>query len=364
MRTSDENICALEKEDYMEAVANPIREYYIAYFDILGYRDFFSKQQEKVPDFLLAIHKVVEQTGTYISLINQSAIAGGIGKIKIQEKTFSDNILLCMEVLNEPIDQLRLFAFLMIVADIQRGFITEFGLFVRGGILQGTLSFNDNYIFGQGLIDVVEMEKKALYPRIVVDEGIVQKFQNNGFITKEEQEATKVIEEKIQKEKELSQQEQELHTRKLLNEYAFLALKQMLNQLVFKWFDNIYILNYLCIIESDMFGNIKKVDFLQTIKSVSPSDYDLANTPAKDINSVLLQHKQKIEEQLKKYGHNSDIGIEEIKEAEEREKILRKYIWVMTYHNIICDAYKKLDYKIYTKCNCDTRFMKMIIELE
>ena len=30
----------------------PIKDYYIAYFDILGYKEFFRNSPEKVPDFL------------------------------------------------------------------------------------------------------------------------------------------------------------------------------------------------------------------------------------------------------------------------------------------------------------------------
>ena len=36
----------------------------------------------------------------------------------------------------------------------------------------------------------------------------------------------------------------------------------------------------------------------------------------------------------------------------------------MTYHNLVCDAYKKAQYKIYTECNCDVRFLKTIIKVQ
>ena len=50
-----------------------------------------------------------------------------------------------------------------------------------------------------------------------------------------------------------------------------------------------------------------------------------------------------------------------VKEAEEREIILRKYIWVMAYHNQFCVSHQKDNYFINTICNCDKRFMKMVI---
>ena len=47
---------------------NPINEYYIAYFDILGYKEFFETQPEKVADFLQMIHDVIQRTNGHIRL--------------------------------------------------------------------------------------------------------------------------------------------------------------------------------------------------------------------------------------------------------------------------------------------------------
>lgn len=42
--------------------AEPIKEYYIAYFDLLGYKDFFRNCPDKVGDFLQIIHDAVSNT--------------------------------------------------------------------------------------------------------------------------------------------------------------------------------------------------------------------------------------------------------------------------------------------------------------
>ena len=75
---------------------------------------------------------------------------------------------------------------MQIIADIQRGFVTEYGLFVRGGIKKGPLSFNDDYVFGQGLIDVVAMEEGAQFPRIVISPDLLAFLKRNHFYTQEE----------------------------------------------------------------------------------------------------------------------------------------------------------------------------------
>ena len=70
-----------------------------------------------------------------------------------------------------------------------------------------------------------------------------------------------------------------------------------------------------------------------------------------------------VEERLKEFGSIADIPNGEIRKAEEREKTLRKYIWVMAFHNLVCGVYKKPEYIILTHCNCDSRFLKMTIEV-
>lgn len=35
----------------------------------------------------------------------------------------------------------------------------------------------------------------------------------------------------------------------------------------------------------------------------------------------------------------------------------------MAYHNAICNKNDKSDYTIFTRCNCDKRFMRMTIEV-
>ena len=72
----------------------------------------------------------------------------------------------------------------------------------------------------------------------------------------------------------------------------------------------------------------------------------------------------RVEEQLVKFGNNADIATGDVKSAEFKEKTLRKYIWVMALHNMLCDYYQKPEHKIFTQYNCDKRFLKMIIEVQ
>ena len=151
----------------------PIKEYYIAYFDLLGYKEFFRTKPEQVEQFLEDINLAIHSIGIYMQEIGASFIAGEIANIQIKKKIFSDNILLCLEVGETSSECARLLAFMASVADIQLSFILQYGLFLRGGVTIGKLSFNDEFVFGQGLIDVVEMEESAKYPRIVISQNII-----------------------------------------------------------------------------------------------------------------------------------------------------------------------------------------------
>ena len=77
--------------------AEPIKEYYIAYFDLLGYKEFFHNYPGKVEDFLQIIHDAISNTKDYIQGIESSLIGGELGKLSIRTKVFSDNVLLCLE---------------------------------------------------------------------------------------------------------------------------------------------------------------------------------------------------------------------------------------------------------------------------
>ena len=353
------------KGTVLNIAPNPLKEYYIAYFDILGYREFFKTQPEKVPELLNVIHNAVKREKEHISNANRSPILSQIGLIEINEKIFSDNFLLCMEVLDSPFEQVRFLAFLQIVADIQRGFVNDYGLFVRGGICKGQLSFNENYVFGEGLIKAVEIEEKeAQYPRIVISGNLIEYFRKNVFYTQDDLNQATEIEKRIDNKKEVSADEQLIYDSFKIKMKMYISIMQIMNYLLFPCADEKYMLCYLNNIDLEkLWGNQLKSCVIDRLKQYSPLDYSLVSVPSPQFEGVLNIHKTRVEDNLKKYGNNRDIETQAVSDAEQREKILRKYIWIMAFHNDICDYYQKTDLKILTKCNCDRRFVKTTIEV-
>lgn len=219
---------------------NPLKEYYIAYFDILGYKQFFETFPEKVPELLSLIHDALQQTNGTVEIANISPLLNGLGNIEIKTKVFSDNVLLCMERLNGDLEPFRMITFLEIVAGIQRGFVLDYGLFVRGGITIGELSFNDDYVFGQGIIDAVSMEATALYPRIIVNETLFKEILE--FIPSQESfsKASSIL------NKKLNNESVEQCDEDWFNAFnRICVLKLALVNIVFLWNDKVWCLCYL-----------------------------------------------------------------------------------------------------------------------
>ncbi len=353
---------------------NPIKEYYIAYFDILGYKEFFKQQPEKAAEFLKMIHNAIQRTNSHIAIINESEIYSDYGEIKVAAKVFSDNILLCMETSDKQFEPMRLLAFLKTVSDIQRGFVTEYGLFVRGGVIKGKLSFNNDYVFGQGIIDAVHLENTAIYPRIVIEEELIHYLAKEHFDTDE---AICAVINAPNPGEPVPIDNRDVAGIKQYYRRISDLIHYAARHLAIQWQDDVWIINYLHqIYASDMFGKEGTDALLQALKQVAPDDVNMMCPPLMylegslmehyqeiSLNTIMEQHKRIVSERLRLYGHNDDIATGDTKAAEDREHILKKYVWAMAFHNRVCNMYQKPEYFISTRSNCDTRFLKMTIEV-
>jgi hypothetical protein len=220
-------------------------------------------------------------------------------------------------------------------------------------------------VFGEGLIKAVEIEdKEAQYPRLIIDSEIIHILQNNIFYSEEDQNRALEIEKKIGNNVEVSEDELVIYNSFVLRMKFYISLLQLRNSLEMPCFDGKWMLNYLSNIDiSAIWSDEAKNIILNNLQKISPLDYALANKPTMDIEEVLKQHKNRVEDKLRIFGNNNDIETGDDKSAKLREKVLRKYIWIMAYHNDICDICQKTDLKILTKSNCDRRFVNTTIEV-
>lgn len=345
----------------------PLKEYYIAYFDLLGYRAFFRDYPDKVEGFLQTIHNAISDTKDYLQQVILSPIGGDLGKLQIRSRVFSDNVLLCLEKDITQIEYARFLAFLSIVANVQQKFVLQYGLFLRGGITIGELSFSEELVGGQGVIDAVDLESRASYPRMILGKAALDYVFQTHFVRQEDLDRACEIERRAYAEGYVS--DEELAFCNSIKPAVDMEKKylQWRNQLLISAFDREVCLNYLCMPNiGDMFDRFTLEQLMDAIKQFSPNDYQRLKEYNSIPERILEQHKQIVMQQIKKCGQYSDLDATsdfDIKKAEERERILKKYIWVLMFHNLICMFYGIPKCRIKSGSTCDVRFMRMTVEI-
>jgi len=145
------NIDKLSNHDY--------KGYFIAYFDILGYESIITKGETEEKEKLLeTIEDTIKLSKEIFSLAKKPP-----SNCEIKMKVFSDNFLLCTEK--------DYFYLITLIGSLQCALAAK-NYFVRGSISYGNIIFNDDYIYGKGLIDAYKLElNNAIFPRIIIDDS-------------------------------------------------------------------------------------------------------------------------------------------------------------------------------------------------
>ncbi len=160
---------------------NSLSEYYICYFDILGYRAFFDNDTPEHKKFLATVLLALDSI--------KSVLRNSHTSININCKTYSDNFLLYFE--KSLLDESRALDILInITRKIQVKLLMDEGLLLRGGITIGGFYADENLVFGKGLISAVELEEKyAVVPRIIIDKEnfktVVDALIDNGQLIRD-----------------------------------------------------------------------------------------------------------------------------------------------------------------------------------
>ena len=344
--------------------ANPIKEYYIAYFDILGYKAFFEGTPEKAPEFLNIVNSAISNTLATINSANDSQLASQFANMHIQSKIFSDNVLLCIEVGDDATkEKSRILTFMGLISEIQRRFI-KYGLFLRGGFTKGKMSINDDYIFGEGLIEAVKMEESTFHPRIAVSEKIIAFLETVKLYSQEDAERAISIENRTNNGETISDEDNEFKFKfiQLMNQ-EILQRNLSLN-LLYRCADEVWCLSYLYSLDIRAYMPEQALSrAMEIMKQLYPSDYEKLPKSFPDIDAILASHKQKVEQKLTKYSNYTSLTTDNIKGFESQERVLKKYVWSMVYHNHMCDRYNKPEHFINTQANCEQRHMKLVIHV-
>ena len=150
---------------------------YIAYFDVLGYKQFFEDKENDIQELLKNNIAIANDT-RYLTEDNSSIL------LDFQYKMFSDNcvIIIYLDNLN---DKTVFNALVKIVAQLQLKILKDYKIPIRGAITKGQAYIDNEIVFGQGLIQAVYLESSvAIYPRIIIDKGAFESDET-GIVKKD-----------------------------------------------------------------------------------------------------------------------------------------------------------------------------------
>ena len=280
-------------------------EYYVAYFDVLGYKDAFKKSEDISAKLIESIESSIGMMKDIVSIHNTTFGESTEKVPEIEYKVFSDNVLICYKEMKDDLSALSLVSFLRLVATIQRIFFEGYQLIVRGGITKGHLYLTKDFVGGKALIDAVELENTAVYPRIVIADCILN----------------------------------ELDSFKMQNDLFKCMIEASCLDVRVKNTDDKVSLNYIMSYDfEELEQNVREGCQLKPIYKPEC---------LREVFVILKKHKDFVEEKIDEFCQSSN---DEIKEA-KRLKILKKYLWLVSFHNKICEhvLYKMPELKINLK---------------
>lgn len=165
--------------------------------------------------------------------------------------------------------------------------LTEYGIFLRGGVSNKFCEIESNFIVGEGLIEAYETEREiAKYPRISLAKSVTD---NIGLL-----EAIRFLEKNMYDSKPLARKDN----------------------------DGTYFIDYLAYALSP---NPK----LSTTPRSAHSILNEVHTAA----TILRVHKENITKSIDKYNRSRQTQIENNESTEKVERIISKYNWLKNYYN-------------------------------
>ncbi|WP_165056527.1 MULTISPECIES: hypothetical protein [unclassified Adlercreutzia] len=145
----------------------------IAYFDILGYKDFLKSNDNDE----FALLSSIDEEFFKLNQLNKNK---GLAPIGLRTKTFSDNVVLAIKSTSD-LEEKEPFDFLAaLLCILQLRFLERHNLLIRGSLVFGDILVNESMAFGKGLIDAVAAEnERSKFPRILIDESVAKKLGHN-----------------------------------------------------------------------------------------------------------------------------------------------------------------------------------------
>lgn len=340
------------------------KKHYIAYMDILGYSAYIAENPDKANEYLQTIANAIEKVKRNVAGLSLVGKNGFNADVDIKCKTFSDNILLCMEATESPDEIRRIIVFLISVASIQRGLVIEHNLLMRGGITIGELFINNDFVFGKGLIDAVCLEKKAENPCIIVSHELLELCKEMIVI---DQEGYEIIQRYVKAQAEggvISKSDEKYYKENGEKYVKRLFYFRSIQALVFHYESELPFLNYLFnMSDKELFGE-SLANFLIAERKKHPEKFKDFMVCLDPFPFIVDSHRTVLTNKIKQYCHYNDVDKTDTRQVTEREKTIRKHIWVLRYHNNICQRYELKQLMIPHHYGCDMNNLRTIVKVD
>ena len=140
----------------------------ICYADILGFRNMTERalQSGKETEFL---QKLKRSLAAAYDRLRELATLDGLVSPIFDMKVFTDNIIVAYPLRAQSVDrgEPEIGTLLMIFAEVQASLAAD-GFFLRGAIAAGRHYQDDDIVFGDALLEAVDLDKSGSPPRLVI----------------------------------------------------------------------------------------------------------------------------------------------------------------------------------------------------
>lgn len=361
-----------------------LKEEFCVFFDVLGTKNKFLTSNFEEEE------KLVKGYENFIKDIKKILEENGFEKDKI--KLFSDNIFINFPntTLKEMYDVFRCLAYIQIKA------IEKYNFLLRGGVEYSTIYNEKDIVIGKGLVEAVELEKKANYPIIMLGEKAKKEDEKKHYLIDEKyiDEVIKNIEdikkldikkevEKIKNIKKINgesgatvirindrtyinylgiyyeSQNKESSIKMILSHKNFIieSLKKSKEEFLknIKNFNSEELKNILKNHFDYTFCNITKNYILEDIKEIDDQNSQIDSSIFENKYNENNQRKKELINDLKNTEENIKKKYSNIKDIEDNIlKVREKYIYLLYYHNSflrgVFEKEKTIVENDYNKC--------------
>lgn len=147
----------------------------VAFIDILGFSELIERTAANpgIVPWMMKILDTIKSNETLKDKFDKSL------DLRIEFTSFSDCFVLSTRIPEDPVN-IALFQVALLCSSMLKA-----GLFVRGAVVEGKIYHKDNIVFGPGLLDAYNKERnQASYPRIILSESILRKYEQESQVPK------------------------------------------------------------------------------------------------------------------------------------------------------------------------------------